>query len=228
MAGALDETIPGFTVPVHRALTEHILLGGAPRSVAILNGTVAAALGLGLRLWLVGIGIGATVAGLGLHDLLGQLEIDPGAAPDAPVHFGGPVETQRGFVLHTADWGGQDTIDVAGLWALSGTIDVLKAIAAGTGPSRWLVALGYAGWGPGQLDEEMTRHGWFSTAAGPELIFAHDAQSRWTTAFADAGIDPRCPAGAVTLRVHSWWVLGSGRVLSNAVASKFISAGVAA
>ena len=59
MAGALDETIPGFTVPVHRALTEHILLGGAPRSVAILNGTVAAALGLGLRLWLVGIGIGA-------------------------------------------------------------------------------------------------------------------------------------------------------------------------
>ena len=139
----------------------------------------------------VGIGIGATVAGLGLHDLLRQLEIDPGAAPDAPVHFGGPVETQRGFVLHTADWGGQDTIDVAGLWALSGTIDVLKAIAAGTGPSRWLVALGYAGWGPGQLDEEMTRHGWFSTAAGPELIFAHDAQSRWTTAFADAGVDPR-------------------------------------
>jgi type IV secretion system protein VirB3 len=59
MAGAIDETIPGFTVPVHRALTEHILLGGAPRSVAILNGTVAAALGLGLRLWLVGIGIGA-------------------------------------------------------------------------------------------------------------------------------------------------------------------------
>ncbi|MCF3947377.1 VirB3 family type IV secretion system protein [Acidiphilium iwatense] len=59
MAGAIDETIPGFTVPVHRALTEHILLGGVPRSVAILNGTVAAALGLGLRLWLVGIGIGA-------------------------------------------------------------------------------------------------------------------------------------------------------------------------
>ena len=58
MAGAIDETLPGFTVPVHRALTEHILLGGAPRSVAILNGTIAAALGLGLRLWLVGIGIG--------------------------------------------------------------------------------------------------------------------------------------------------------------------------
>ncbi|MDE1997231.1 MAG: VirB3 family type IV secretion system protein [Rhizobiaceae bacterium] len=59
MAGAIDESIPGFTVPVHRALTEHILLGGVPRSVAILNGTVAAALGLGLRLWLIGIGLGA-------------------------------------------------------------------------------------------------------------------------------------------------------------------------
>jgi type IV secretion system protein TrbD len=59
MAGAIDENIPGFTVPVHRALTEHILLGGAPRSVAILNGTLAAALGLGLRLWLIGIGIWA-------------------------------------------------------------------------------------------------------------------------------------------------------------------------
>jgi type IV secretion system protein VirB3 len=59
MAGAIEETIPGFSVPVHRALTEHILLGAAPRSVAILNGTIAAALGLGLRLWLIGIAIGA-------------------------------------------------------------------------------------------------------------------------------------------------------------------------
>jgi type IV secretion system protein VirB3 len=59
MAGAIEETIPSFSVPVHRALTEHILLGGAPRSVAILNGTMAAALGLGLRLWLIGIAIGA-------------------------------------------------------------------------------------------------------------------------------------------------------------------------
>ena len=139
----------------------------------------------------LGIGIGATVAGLGLHDLLGQFEIDPGDTPNAPVHFGGPVEPRRGFVLHSLDWGGQDTIDVAGRWALSGTIDVLRAIAAGTGPSRWLVAIGYAGWGEGQLDEEMTRHGWFTTAAGPELIYDVDAADRWAQGFADAGIDPR-------------------------------------
>jgi putative transcriptional regulator len=139
----------------------------------------------------LGIGIGATVVGLGLHDLLGQFEIEPGDTPDAPVHFGGPVEPRRGFVLHSLDWGGQDTIDVAGRWALSGTIDVLRAIAVGKGPSRWLVAIGYAGWGEGQLDEEMTRHGWFTTAAGPELIYDVAAGDRWQQGFAGAGIDPR-------------------------------------
>src|SRR3546814_3357889 len=84
-------------------------------------------------------------------------------SPDVPVHFGGPVEPRRGFVVHSKDWGGKDTIDVAGRWALSGTIDVLRAIAGAAGPRHWIVALGYAGWGEGQLEEEMTRHGWFST-----------------------------------------------------------------
>lgn len=144
----------------------------------------------------LGVGIGATVAGLGLHDLLEQFEIEPGDTPDAPVHFGGPVETRRGFVLHSLDWGGQDTVDVAGRWALSGTIDVLRAIAAGTGPSRWLVAIGYAGWGEGQLDEEMTRHGWFSTPATPELIYDTTAAERWESGFESAGIDPRLLASS--------------------------------
>lgn len=144
----------------------------------------------------LGVGIGATVAGLGLHDLLQQFEIEPGDTPDAPVHFGGPVEPRRGFVLHSLDWGGQDTVDVAGRWALSGTIDVLRAIAAGTGPSRWLVAIGYAGWGEGQLDEEMTRHGWFSTPATPELIYDATAAERWESGFASAGIDPRLLASS--------------------------------
>jgi putative transcriptional regulator len=144
----------------------------------------------------LGVGIGATVAGLGLHDLLQQFEIEPGDTPDAPVHFGGPVEPRRGFVLHSLDWGGPDTVDVAGRWALSGTIDVLRAIAAGTGPSRWLVAIGYAGWGEGQLDEEMTRHGWFSTPATPELIYDATAAERWESGFASAGIDPRLLASS--------------------------------
>lgn len=139
----------------------------------------------------LGIGIGATVAGLGLHDVLDQFEIDHGEAPNAPVHFGGPVEPQRGFVIHSTDWGGQDTIDVAGRWALSGTIDILRAIAEGKGPTRWLVALGYAGWGAGQLDEELTRHGWFSTPGEISLLYDTPARQRWEKAFAGAGIDPR-------------------------------------
>lgn len=139
----------------------------------------------------LGIGVGATVKGIGLHDLLGQFEIEPGVAPDAPLHFGGPVEPRRGFVLHSVDWGGQDTIDVAGLWGLTSTIDVLKAIADGQGPSRWLVALGYAGWGAGQLDGELTRHGWFNVAADETLLFDHSADERWEAGFAKFGIDPR-------------------------------------
>ncbi|MBO9712884.1 YqgE/AlgH family protein [Sphingomonas sp.] len=144
----------------------------------------------------LGIGVGATIDGLGLHDLLRQFDIDPGEAPDAPVHFGGPVEPQRGFVLHAPDWGGQDTIDVAGRWALSGTIDILKAIAEGSGPSKWLVALGYAGWGEGQLDAEMSRHGWFNTEGSTGLLYDISADLRWSMAFSAAGIDARLLANS--------------------------------
>ena len=143
----------------------------------------------------MGIDIGAAFDGLTLHDMLRQVDIDPGAAPDVPVHRGGPVETRRGFVLHSRDWGGADTIDVAGRWALSATLDALRAIAEGRGPARWLVALGYAGWGPGQLDGEMTRHGWFNTPAGDALLFDAAADERWERAFAGAGINPRLLVG---------------------------------
>lgn len=139
----------------------------------------------------LGVGIGQELDGLRLHDLLDQFGIECGAAPDAPVHFGGPVEPRRGFVLHSTDWGGQDTIDVAGRWSLSGTVDVLRAIADGTGPSRWVVALGYAGWSEGQLDAEMTRHGWFNVPGDDELLFGTSAAKRWAQSFARAGINPR-------------------------------------
>lgn len=138
----------------------------------------------------LGIGIGTTMDGLGLHDLLSQLEIDTGIAPDVPVLMGGPVEPQRGFVLHSQDWAGEGSIQVGGSFTLTSTLDVLKAIADGTGPARWVVALGYAGWAAGQLDEELTRHGWFTTPSSDEILFATDAESRWVRAFASAGIDP--------------------------------------
>lgn len=139
----------------------------------------------------LGIGLGATVDGLGFHDLLEQFEIAPGDAPNAPVHFGGPVEPRRGFVIHSCDWGGQDTIEVAGLWALSSTIDVLRAIAEGKGPSQWVVALGYAGWDSGQIEGELARPGWFNVAGAADLVFDTSADEHWSRAFERAGVDPR-------------------------------------
>ena len=143
----------------------------------------------------VGVGVGHKRAGISFRGLLKQLDIDPGEAPDCAVHHGGPVEPGRGFVLHSADWGGQDTLHVTNqsgeLCAMTGTIDVLKAIAEGRGPSRYIVALGYAGWGEGQLDEEMTRHGWFAAGGDQKLLFDIPTDERWAAAFKAEGIDPR-------------------------------------
>ncbi len=125
-----------------------------------------------------------------LHSLLDQFEIDTNGVADAPIHAGGPVEPQRGFVLHSNDWGGQGTVAVAGLWSLSATIDALRVIGRPNGPSRWLVALGYAGWGEGQLDSELCRHGWHVTDGDAALIFDTGVKQRWAAAFRAGGIDP--------------------------------------
>lgn len=143
----------------------------------------------------IGVGIGHIRAGIGVRQLLRQLDLDPGETPDAPVLHGGPVEPGRGFVLHSDDWGGQDTIQIVGLGAMTGTIDVLKAIAAGRGPTHWLISLGYAGWGPGQLDAEMTRHGWFVASGRPGILFDTPTETRWDTAFKGEGIDPALLVG---------------------------------
>jgi putative transcriptional regulator len=143
----------------------------------------------------VGIGIGHKRLGLRLRELLKQLDLDPGQAPDCAIHHGGPVEPGRGFVLHSNDWGGEDSMEVVGpsgrLWTMTGTIDVLRAIAEGRGPSKWLVALGYAGWGAGQLEQELTGHGWFAAAGDPAVLWDTPTDERWATAFRGEGIDPR-------------------------------------
>ena len=143
----------------------------------------------------IGIGIGHKRAGITFRRLLRQLDIEPGEAPDYAVHHGGPVEPGRGFILHSEDWGGQDTLNVTGpngpLFAMTGTIDVLRAIAENRGPRQWVAALGYAGWGEGQLDEEMTRHGWFAANAEAKILFETPTDERWAAAFQAEGIDPR-------------------------------------
>lgn len=143
----------------------------------------------------LGIGIGEEIEGLTLRELLSTFDLDGSGIPDAPVLRGGPVEPRRGFVLHSLDWGGQEMLQVGNLWALSGSIDVLTAIAEGRGPSRYLVALGYAGWGSGQLEDEVKRGGWFLAPADDGLPYDQSAEKRWGTAFRTRGIDPALLVG---------------------------------
>jgi putative transcriptional regulator len=137
-----------------------------------------------------GIGVGHIRAGLRFRELLEDVGVDPGVAPDCPVHHGGPVEPGRGFVLHSADWRGDETIQINGLCVLSASLDILRAIAEGSGPSHWLISLGYAGWGAGQLDGEMRHHGWYAAEGRSEILFDTSTEARWRTAWRAEGIDP--------------------------------------
>lgn len=143
----------------------------------------------------LGIGLGRERDGLGLHALLEDLDIDPGLAPDCAVLDGGPVEPQRGFVLHTPDWDGPDTIMAGELCALSASLEVLRAIAEGRGPSRFLIALGYAGWSGGQLEGELQRHGWQVLEGEDKILFDCPAADRWAETWHAAGIDPAVLTG---------------------------------
>jgi len=128
---------------------------------------------------------------LSLVGLLEKLDIrtTEGAAK-GPIHFGGPVETGRGFVLHSMDYDGNDgTLAVDDSFGLTATLDILSHIAAGRGPSRALVALGYAGWGPGQLESEIAANGWLTADASPEVVFRPDNSAKWTAALAALGVD---------------------------------------
>lgn len=140
----------------------------------------------------MGLVINRVLETLTFPELLSQLGIDSArvAAPIS-VHFGGPVETGRGFVLHSADYVHEGTLVVDENMALTATVDILRAIAAGEGPRRHLLALGYAGWGPGQLDTEILANGWLHVDADETLVFDEDLDSKWTRAMAKIGIDPR-------------------------------------
>lgn len=124
-------------------------------------------------------------------DLLEQLGIEEdGGENRIDIHFGGPVEAARGFVLHSPDYVREATLVVDEDVALTATIDILKAIASGLGPKRKLLALGYAGWGPGQLDQEILDNGWLHVDADDDLVFGDDLDHKWNLAMNKIGIDP--------------------------------------
>ena len=146
----------------------------------------------------MGIIVNQIAANVNFPDLLVQLEVIPAAdliqlpqrAGTVKVLKGGPVETGRGFVLHSSDFFIENsTLPIDDGICLTATIDILKAIARGDGPASAILALGYAGWAPGQLENEITGNGWLHCAADPELIFGTDIGGKYEKAMKKIGID---------------------------------------
>ncbi len=129
--------------------------------------------------------------------LLRQLEIEPpGDIGSTPVHFGGPVEHGRGFVLHSADYATESgSMSVSPEFSMTATLDVLQDMAKGTGPHRAILALGYSGWGPGQLEDEIRANGWLVAPADPEIVFGEPDPEKWQAALQSLKIDPRLLSG---------------------------------
>lgn len=145
----------------------------------------------------MGIVINKPAPNVKFHDLLEQLDVIPKETGEPirispiPVLKGGPVETQRGFVLHSADFFIKDsTLSIDQGICLTATLDILKAMARGEGPVSAILALGYAGWAPGQLESEIQANGWLNCAADDELIFGNTPEAKYETALRKIGIDP--------------------------------------
>lgn len=147
----------------------------------------------------MGIVVNKAADNISFPDLLERLEIIPPnqridlpeETREMPVQFGGPVETGRGFVLHTVDYFSADcTLPIDESVGLTATLDVLRAIVAGEGPRQALLALGYSGWGPGQLEQEIHSNGWLHCDADETLIFDSDFGGKYERALGKIGIDP--------------------------------------
>ena len=139
----------------------------------------------------MGIVVNRPLASPSFADLLQQLGIDP-VPPARSIRLcqGGPVDHARGFVLHSADWTGDGSLRVDDQTALTASLDILKAIAGGGGPQFGLLALGYAGWGPGQLEQEIGQNAWLTAPADAALLFDDQHQTKWRRALAKLKIDP--------------------------------------
>ncbi len=140
----------------------------------------------------MGLIVNKRAGDLSFGGLLDHLGIGRGEGTrDIRVRVGGPVERGRGFVLHSDDWaGGEATMTVPGSLRMTATLDILEALAGGTGPARALLALGYSGWGPGQLEDEIARNDWLVCDAAGELVFSDEDPAKWAGALRLLGVDP--------------------------------------
>lgn len=140
----------------------------------------------------MGLIVNKPTPGVRMADLLDQLNIPPQPGMrDIRVHFGGPVEQARGFVLHSADYNaGESTLRVDEATAMTATLEVLQQIAQGHGPQFSMFALGYAGWGPGQLEAEIASNGWLSCAPRNDIVFGRADENKWSAALKSMGVNP--------------------------------------
>lgn len=126
---------------------------------------------------------------LSLQALLAHMDIDAARAVDLPVYQGGPIQQERGFILHRADHSWTSTLRVSDAFAITTSRDILEALARGEGPSDCLVALGYAGWGAGQLEREISDNAWLTCPADADVVFRQPAERRWHAAAGSMGVD---------------------------------------
>jgi putative transcriptional regulator len=146
----------------------------------------------------MGLIINQRASHISFSELMKQLSIVPDGSDDIEieladmdVHVGGPVETGRGFVLHSADYyAAESTLTIDDGVSLTATVDILKAIAGGKGPDRAILALGYAGWRAGQLESEIAANGWLHCSADADLLFDRDLEQKYGRALSKIGIDP--------------------------------------
>jgi putative transcriptional regulator len=145
----------------------------------------------------MGLVLNKPIESLSFDDLLKQLDLEP-VPPQRRIamHQGGPMEGGRGFVLHTTDWSSDQSLQVGADLALTASVDILKAIAGGGGPRLGLLALGYAGWGPGQLEDEIQANAWLSVPPDEGLLFGTDHEMKWNQAMAKLKVDPLLLSGA--------------------------------
>ena len=138
----------------------------------------------------MGLVVNRAFEALSFPELLSQLGIEGGSSrQDFLIHTGGPVEMGRGFVLHSSDFVRDGTMVVDNDVALTASVEILRAIADGAGPRRSLLALGYSGWGPGQLEREIRANGWLHAPADEDLVFSEDIDGKWQRAVAKIGVD---------------------------------------
>jgi len=198
MLAGMKKTLDGRTdnltdsSPAELGLTGKLLVAAPALAETFFERTVIYVCAHSLQDGAMGLIVNRRLSQPGLDDLFAQLGIEPNP-PERRIGvcMGGPVEHSRGFVLHSADWAGEGSLDVDGQTSLTASLDILRELATGQGPKRAMMALGHAAWSSGQLEQEILRDSsWFVAPAMDDIVFGTDHARKWRKALEAIDIDP--------------------------------------